>query len=503
MTTTTSTTATPTASSLTASATQSLLTSLNTGSGVDTASLVSSLVQAQFAVKTAALTAKNDALTSQISSATSLKSTISNFSTALQSLVKGGTLTTQPVSSNPTALEATALPGASLSGLSRSVSVSQLASAQSARSNTAVADRTAVIASGNSTFTLSFGQATYSADGKTMTGFNGDLNNDGTPDNQVTIDITDASLDKIAAAINAKKTGVTATVVTDGQGGAFLSLKGQTGANQAFTLKATSDPSGNLAKFNVEPNATGTTMTSGAVNAKLSVDGVAVERASNTVSDLIDGVQLQLNQVTSSAVSLTSKSPTDALRNAVSDFVDTYNLALGQVRDDTDAKTGTLKSDTAARALLTSLRGLTTKPLTSSTDPNIPNTLAAIGVKTNRDGTLSVDSSALDKALTDSPDAVEAMFAYSPVGISGISAQIDKIASTATSVVFGLGASIASYTSQQSTIAKQQETLTSQSSDMTTRLTQQFSTMNAKISAYKATQSFLDNQIKAWNKSDG
>jgi len=491
----TTTTSTSSTSNVTASATQSLLTSLNTGSGVDTATLVTSLVQAQFAAKTAALTARNDQLTTQISSATTLKSTMTNFSTALQQLVKGGTLTTQPVSSNSGALTVSALPGAKLANLSRSVRVDQLASAQGARTANAVSDRTAVIGSG--TFTLTFGQATYSADGKSMTGFDGDLDNDGNADNQLTIDVTDASLDDIAAAINAKKAGVTATVVTDGMGGSVLSLNGQSGANQAFTLAATDDPSGNLAQFAIGVGASGTTLTAEALNAKLTVDGISVERASNTITDLIDGVKMELNATTASAVSLTSTPPTAALKNAVADFVDTYNLAIAQLKEQTNPQTGALKSDTAARSLISSLQSLSTLPLSYGVASGTANTLAAVGVRTNRDGTLEVDTTALDKALADDPDAVEAMFAYSPGGINGLSAQLDKITSAATSVIFGLGASITRYTSAQSDVAKQQASITDQSDQMTTRLTQQFSSMNAKIAAYKSTQTFLENQIKA------
>ena len=61
----TTTNTTNTTSNVVTSATQSLLTSLGTGSGVDTASLVTSLVQAQFANRTAQLTTKSDALTAQ------------------------------------------------------------------------------------------------------------------------------------------------------------------------------------------------------------------------------------------------------------------------------------------------------------------------------------------------------------------------------------------------------------------------------------------------------
>ena len=94
------TTPTPSASSVTASAAQSLFTSLSSGSGVDTASLVSSLVQAQFAAKTDALTQKSTNITAQISATSTLMSTVSQFASALKSLASGGTLQTQPVSSN-------------------------------------------------------------------------------------------------------------------------------------------------------------------------------------------------------------------------------------------------------------------------------------------------------------------------------------------------------------------------------------------------------------------
>ncbi|MEG8023365.1 flagellar cap protein FliD N-terminal domain-containing protein [Sphingomonas aurantiaca] len=89
-------TPTPTAQSAVNAATQALLTGLSAGSGVDTGTLVTSLVEAQFAARTAALKSKSDTLTSQISGVASLKSTMTGFSTALANLVKGGSLQTQP-----------------------------------------------------------------------------------------------------------------------------------------------------------------------------------------------------------------------------------------------------------------------------------------------------------------------------------------------------------------------------------------------------------------------
>ncbi|GAA0659020.1 flagellar hook-associated protein 2 [Sphingomonas insulae] len=495
ITTTTSTptpTPTPSATStanVTKNAAQSILTSLNTGSGVDTASLVSSLVQAQFAAKTAALAAKNTKLTAQISAAGTLKNTITNFSTALGSLTAGGTLQSQPVSSNGSVLSASAISGTKMGNLSSSVTVTALASAQGARS-AAVDSRTTPIGTGKLTLTL--GTATYNTAGTAMTAFTAGSTA------AVSIDVTNGSIDGIATAINAAKTGVTASVITDQDGKAVLSLKGTTGSAQAFTLKA--DTAGSpLEQFNVGVGKG--TLTGTAANAKLTVDGVDVQRSSNTISDLIPGVKLQLNAVSGSAVSLTSSRPTTALSQAVSDFVETYNQVYASAKDMTNAITGDLKEDAAAKTLLRSLQGLTTKTMASASAVGAPTTLAQIGIATNRDGTLSVNTDTLNKVLAAYPDEVEAMFATTSSNALGLNSSLSGISIAASSSLSGLGASTARYTKAQTDLTSEQDKISAQSDSMNTRLTQQFSSMNSKVSAYKASQTFLERQLKAWEQN--
>ena len=476
-TTTTTPTPTPTPASSTSivqSATQSLLTSLSAGSGVDTATLVPALVNAQFANKTAALKTKSDALTAQISGIGTIKSMMSSFSTALATLVKGGTLQTQPTTSNASVLSATALSGAKLSNLTASVTVTRLATAQVARTNIAVAaaDR------GNS---LNTGALTLTIGGS-----------DG-----VSIDVGDGSIDAIAAGINASKRGVTASVVTDANGGAYLSVKGGTGDAQAFTLKGASGTA-----VDIGDGATTTTIISTALNAQLTVDGIAVERPSNTVSDLIDGVKLQLNAVSTVPVTLGSSVPTDALTQAVNDVVDTYNQVLAAITEQTDPKTGSLRSDSAATGLLRSFKALSSQSLVGGAVSGIPRSLSEIGVATNTDGTLRVDTTLLAKQIAANPDTIESMFAPSGTNALGLSATLSALTTSATSTVTGLGASALRYTAAQSDVATQQAKVTDQSAQMNTRLTQQYASMNSRVSAYKSTQTFLTGQIAQWNKSD-
>ena len=383
---------------------------------------------------------------------------------------------------------------ANLSGLSASIQVQQLAASQVANT-TPFADSTSAIGTGTLTITL----GTASVSNGQMTSFTA---GSGTPVN-ITIDSTNNSLDGIAKAINAAGAGVTASVLSDSDG-ARLVLKSATGADQAFTLSATEDSSApGLSALDVGVGAGNTTIGTAAQDAVVAVDGVSVKRSSNQISDLIDGVTLNLVSASpGTTVQIGSQAQTDNLRNAVNDFVDTYNQVMSTLQTDTDSKTGPLSTDTAARALQSALSQLTLTNLVNDEPSGSPQTLAEIGISTNRDGSLSVNTDQLDSALSNFPRAVEKMFSPGLLSTGdGLSAALDSITTRATSVVYGLGASAASYTTQKQHITDEQTQAASDADAMRTRLTQQFASMDSKVAAYKSTQTFLTQQINAWNSS--
>lgn len=469
---------------------QSIALALGAGSGVDTAALVTSLVNAQYADKTAQLATKETALEAQVSSVAKLQSGITSFASALGSLIKGGSLVTQPTSSNSNVLTATALTGAKLSSLSASVEVTRLATAQSATMKTSVASRTTTIGTGNLTFT--FGTATVS--GGAMTGFTARSGTTVT----LAIDSAHSTLDGIATAINAAKAGVTATIITDVDGSARLSLKGPTGTANAFTV---SGDTPELATLNVGKDQAATSIGSAAGNAALKLDGVAVERASNSINDLIDGVKLDLTSASiGNPVTIGSSAPTTGLTQAVTDFVDTFNQMHAIVKEETDPATGSLHNDSAASTLARSLSTLTLTNLVSGAPAGAPKTLAEIGVATNRDGTLSVNATRLSAAMAQWPDVIEAMFADG-TGASGagIGGALNAISATAIDKDIGLAASTATYTKGEADITDQQAKMATDADTMKTRLTQQFASMDARVAVYKSTLSFLQAQIDAWN----
>jgi flagellar hook-associated protein 2 len=497
----TTTSATGSTSSTTASATQSILKALSAGSGIDTASLADQLVAAQFANQEDALTAKGTKLTAEISAVSMLKADITSFSSSLQTLIKGGTLQSQPTVSTSGIVNDTGIAGAKLAGLSASLEVKQLAAAQSAATGV-IADPTANL--GGGTLTLTLGAATVA--GGQMTAFTAGS----AAPVDITIDPTHSSLKDIAAAINAADAGVTATIVSDADG-ARLMLKGATGADQAFTLTAAEDPAApGLAALNVGVGATGTTIGAAAQDALVALDGVTLKRSSNSFSDLIAGVQIDLvSAKPGEVVSIGSARPTAALSQSVGDFVDTYNQMIAEVNTDTDAQTGALAQDDAARNMKRMLAKLTLTPLIAP-NGDAPTTLAEIGVGTNKDGTLTLDQEQLSKALTRWPDQVEAMFADVTGTITsaggtnvtsgrGLLGALGSISAAAASSTFGLSASLAKYQKAQSDLSDQSDALKTKEDAMHARLVQQFASMDAKVSSYKSTQTFLQQQIDAWN----
>jgi flagellar hook-associated protein 2 len=468
---------------MTTSVTESITKTLGSGSGVDLKALVANLVTAQYATKTGQLTTKADTLTAQISGVAKLKSAVTGFDAALKSLVTGGTLQTQPTSSNASVLTAALQTGGKAPAAATTLTVRQIAAAQAATS--ATIGTTDTFKGG--TLAITIGSAS-----------------------KVTTNVTvakGASLADVAAAIKSA-TGLATSIVADGDG-SRLTIKGATGESQAFSIAAT-----DTAATDADPNpgtglaalATGTgggmTIGTTAQDAKVVIDGASYTRSSNSINNLIDGVKLTLVSASDTPVTIGATPPTSAISQAVSDFVETFNQMRATLTEQTNATSGVLKSDSAATAIGRALQQLTTTKLATSTTGG-PQTLADIGVATNRDGTLTVDTARLTKTLASDPSGVEALFANG-TGASGggLSAAFSAIATRLTDKTYGLDAATTRYTKAQTDVTDAKAKLTTDSDATSTRLTQQFAAMDAKVAAYKSTQTFLTNQIAAWNKSD-
>lgn len=470
------------------SATASLVSTLGAGSGINMASLAEQLAAAQYAARLDQITAKSDKLATQISSASTLKSMISSLASSLGDRVRTGDLAATPQIANSAVAQVSK--GAATGRGTTTLEVTSLAKAQTLVTPP-VASSTAVVGSG--TLTLRFGTVsgtTFTAD---------------TTRTAVDIAIpTGATLDTVASAINASGAGVTAYVAI-GTSGPQLVLKGQDGAANGFVLEAAPDPldpgpyTPGLADLAWNPTGDASRLKTPATDAAFKLDGIARTSVTNTITDAAPGLSLKLTGTNAGAPTTISYSdPGAAITSAMQDLTSALNEMVTELNSDTNPTTGALSNDPGARALRRQLTTLASAQVMPANTTGAPTTLADLGLKTNRDGSFSLDSERLAATLKRDPIGTGAMFT---TGLYGVYATFDKLARSvgSSSDPSSLGGTIARLTKLQTTLGTKKADMATKQEDLRQRLVSRFAKLDTNITGSKSTLSFLQAQIDAWN----
>ena len=376
-----------------------IISSVNktSGSGIDLKSLVTGLVNAETSVAQSQITKKVESTNLSISSFGNLSSRMNTLNTELTNLEETNARAT---TSSNSGVVLTVTDEANAVDVNSSIVVSTLARGQAvsfdltnngfsnAFSNSSSRTASSSIDQGTMVFTL----------GSTAT--------------TITINSTNNTLQGLVDEVN-KITGVQATLIdTDGSGSLSLSIRSDTGANNSFSI---SSGSGDLSAFNTgDYSDAWVTRQTTAADASFTVDGVTVTRSSNTITDLFSGHTINLTAADSStAIEVTSSLATTDARERMQSFIDSINTVKKFLKTETQrglngAEPGSLAGDVTAAAILRELSGLTTTPITGygSTDYYLAN----LGVRTERDGTLSLDTSAFDKAVLADPTVADIIF---------------------------------------------------------------------------------------------
>lgn len=387
------------------------------GSGIDIDSIVGAMVNAQKAPKEAQLARLEKATTTRFSALGQLKGALSELQAALKGLNDAALFQKRSVTSADTSrLTASATKDAAAG--SYQVQVKSLASSSKVAS-------ASVAGAANATFNA--GQLTVSVGGAALE----------------VVDIAQgAKLQDIAAAINAKlgSQGIGATVVSDPDTGAarLVLSSDKTGDDQTVTLQA-SAPSAAGATFELDTldisgavtslasAGSGAGFISEANNAEIEIDGIALRPTSNTVSDAISGVTLNLLKaevgVTTKVTVAEDKSSVTA---GLKKFVESYNklistsnelTAVVPVGDGKAPVTGGLVGDSSVRSVLSGLRS----ELVEYADQDSIRVLTDLGITTQKDGTLKIDDAKLNTALSENYDSVSGFL----TGDKGLMARLD------------------------------------------------------------------------------
>lgn len=390
------------------------LSSPGIGSGLDINGLVSKLMDVEKAPLTA-LDKKEADYQAKLTAYGTLKGAFAAFQTAANGLSSTSIFTTAKASVGDAAVLSASTTSIAKPG-NYSLQVSQLAQSHGLAS-AAFADPASAVGSG--TLTIDFG--TYDS------GTNGFTVNGDRTATSITIDSTNNSLSGIRDAINNANAGVTASIINDGNGYRLTLKSNDSGKANSIRIQASGDGDGNdadaggLSSLAYDPTATAgsgknMTQTSAAQNAELSIDGIAVSKSGNTISDAITGVTLTLLKTTAvdTPTTLTVARDTSGTKTAVQGFVKAYNDMVATMKDlgGYDAKTqkgGLLLGDSTLRSMQSQVRNMLSQRLDYA-DGGV-SSLSDIGVSFQRDGTLAIDSGKLDKVLADPSKNVAGLFA--------------------------------------------------------------------------------------------
>ena len=444
------------------------------GSQIDVQSLVSQLIAAERATPDAAIARDSSRVTTQISALGSLMGSMSTFRAALASLKTVDVFSTRTAASSvPESFTATAsakaVPG------SYDIEVVKLAKAQQLSSNPFAGGSTTVVGAG--TLTLSLGDKSFS----------------------VTIDSTNSTLAGVRDAINAAtdNPGVRATLVQGTTGSRLVLSSANTGAASNITV-AQSGGDGGLAALAYSAGAPGNyTEISPAQDAIVNFASAQTTSATNTVEGAIDGVTLTLLQESDpdAPATLTVGYDKAAVKTRITNFVNAYNaletqMARLRAYDPATKTAGPMIGDSLMGSIESQMRRTISDPVAGASPAT--QTLAAIGITTQADGTLAVDDTKLQKALDTNFESVGKLFGSDQGVGARLFAQMDAGLKTGG----GIDNRSKNLIDQQKLIAKRRDDVDSRMLVLQQAYVRQFTALDTLLSNLQVTSSFMSQQIE-------
>ncbi|MFK3796096.1 MULTISPECIES: flagellar filament capping protein FliD [unclassified Pseudomonas] len=467
-----------------------ITTTTGLGSGLAISDIVTALVNSDKLAKQTQITTQTKLVTTKLSGIGTLKSAMSTFQTALTNLGKTNSPSFSGYAakaSDATKLTVTsdnsAVPG------TYSINVKNLATSSSVATGAFTDGATSAIPSGNLTLT--------------QNGIN------------TSITIPDgATLTSVAKQINAttSTSGISASIITDDKGSRLVFNSTKTGAGSDIT--ATSD----VAQFNIAADAkldptdvnSAGYVTAKAASASLTINGLTVTSASNTIDKSLGGVSMTLLAEGSSTVTVATN--TDGLKASLQTFIDAYNTVVNAVSsvtkatisDTADATTGAtvtpaaLTGDAMPRSILSALRN---ELVTTGADGNL-SVLSQLGITTSQtDGTLSLDSTKFDKAINTQGLAgdVQQLFSGTGDGKNGLLARMTAAITPYTQTGGIFDTRTASLNAQQNDLTDEQTALDLRVTNLTATLTAKYNAMDLLVGQLKASATSITSFFDSLN----
>jgi flagellar hook-associated protein 2 len=456
------------------------ITSGGVGSGLDVNGIVEKLMENERR-PLGIYDKKQSSYKTKLSAYGVLKSNLDSLKSAATVLSTDSTFTSNTAAvSDSTVLSASASTAAAGS---YSISVTQLAKFHTVRSNTDYAATTDTFNGGTLAISIDGGAAV-----------------------DVTIDGSNNTLAGIRQAINDASAGVTATIVNDGTTNRLILTSTTSGSVGAINVTVTDNGSGGTNALTQLDTASLVDVQT-ADNAAFTINGLAVTRSSNTVTDVVEGLTLNLIKGTAlspGVATVTVSRDTAATTAAIENFVKAFNTTIDHMKSSTayDAVTRTgsaLYGEGTVRSVRTDLAALGFASV-SGIAGGIE-TLSSIGISVQLNGSLKIDSTALKAALADSSKDLKSLFGQTTVGNEGIAVKFGNALAPFIAGDGFLAGRTDSITSSSSYIDKQRIELEARLEKIETRYRATYARLDAMIASLSQTQQALSSQISGMSKN--
>ncbi|WP_456309950.1 flagellar filament capping protein FliD [Serratia proteamaculans] len=463
------------------------ISTLGIGSGLDLSTILTKTESAEKAALTP-ISKQQTAFTAKLSAYSTMKSALTTFQAANTKLNNADLFSSTKTSSTSTAFSATTSAGA-VAG-KYTIAVTQLASAQTLTSAVQPSNTTA-LATDDSTISIKLAGSDKAID--------------------VKVTAANSSLTGIRDAINKASAGVTASVIKTGDGSYRLSLTSdKTGTDNAATLSVTGDSTLQSMLNYDGTNSSNMTQSVAAENAMLKVNNVDIESSSNTISDALEGITLNLTAETTGTQSLTITKDTSSVSNTIAAWATAYNTlqdslnaltkytAVDAGTDTQDTSNGALLGDSTLRTIQSQMKDM----LTNMSSTSNFKTLSQIGITTDpTSGQLKTDQTKLDAALAKDPDGIKAMF-IGDGKTTGITTKLDTNLTGWLSSKGAIQAATDGVSKTLNNLTVQYNKISDRIDDTIARLKTQFTALDVMMSKLNNTSDYLTQQFATTNSTN-
>jgi len=320
---------------------------------------------------------------------------------------------------------------------------------------------------------------------------------------QISVDATHNTLAQIRDAINQSPGNtnlVRATIINAADGAHLVLSATATGKDAAITV-AQADGDGGLASLVYNPSLiTNYTEQRKAADTVVFIAGFEHHSATNTVSDAIEGVNVTLLKAKpGETFTLTIANDTNATTGRIKSFVEQYNALAKTISalrgyEPTTKKAGPLLGDAMLRGIESELRNKLTDMVGGLSGPY--QSLASIGITTQKDGTLKLDADKLKTAMTSNYDGVASLFSSE----TGIAKRLSDALTPRLAADAELDVRSKRLNQKSVELQKSQATLEARMLKVEARYKAQFTALDSLLSKLQGDSSFLTQQLSSISK---